>query len=293
MPQEKLIEMEIEQLEKVASQVRRDIVRMVHGCQSGHPGGSLGCTEILVALYFEQMKIKEENGKPVFDMNGEGEDLFFLSNGHISPVWYSVLAHKGYFPKEEMATFRKLNSRLQGHPTTHEHLEGIRIASGSLGQGMSAAIGAALAKKLNKDTRTVFVLMGDGEQQEGQVWEAASFAPHHEVDNLIAMIDLNGQQIDGPTLKVMNNRDLGKKYEAFGWEVITIEEGNDMAAVVKGLYEAKSRLGHGRPIMILVHTGMGFGVDFMMGSHKWHGVAPNDEQLAAALGQLEETLGDY
>ncbi|TDE16721.1 transketolase [Dyadobacter psychrotolerans] len=287
------MEMEIEQLEKVASQVRRDIVRMVHGCQSGHPGGSLGCTEILVALYFEQMKIKEENGKPVFDMNGEGEDLFFLSNGHISPVWYSVLAHKGYFPKEEMATFRKLNSRLQGHPTTHEHLEGIRIASGSLGQGMSAAIGAALAKKLNKDTRTVFVLMGDGEQQEGQVWEAASFAPHHEVDNLIAMIDLNGQQIDGPTLKVMNNRDLGKKYEAFGWEVITIEEGNDMAAVVKGLYEAKSRLGHGRPIMILVHTGMGFGVDFMMGSHKWHGVAPNDEQLAAALGQLEETLGDY
>lgn len=285
--------MEIEQLEKVASQVRRDIVRMVHGCQSGHPGGSLGCTEILVALYFEQMKINEENGKPVFDMNGEGEDLFFLSNGHISPVWYSVLAHKGYFPKEEMATFRKLDSRLQGHPTTHEHLEGIRIASGSLGQGMSVAIGAALAKKLNKDPRTVFVLMGDGEQQEGQVWEAASFAPHHDVDNLIAMIDLNGQQIDGPTLKVMNNRDLGKKYEAFGWEVINIEEGNDMAAVVKGLYEAKSRLGHGRPIMILVHTGMGFGVDFMMGSHKWHGVAPNDEQLAAALGQLEETLGDY
>ena len=285
--------MEIEQLEKVASQVRRDIVRMVHGCQSGHPGGSLGCTEILVALYFEQMKINEENGKPVFDMNGEGEDLFFLSNGHISPVWYSVLAHKGYFPKEEMATFRKLDSRLQGHPTTHEHLEGIRIASGSLGQGMSVAIGAALAKKLNKDDRTVFVLMGDGEQQEGQVWEAASFAPHHEIDNLIAMIDLNGQQIDGPTLKVMNNRDLGKKYEAFGWEVINIEEGNDMAAVVKGLYEAKSRLGHGRPIMILVHTGMGFGVDFMMGSHKWHGVAPNDEQLAAALGQLEETLGDY
>ena len=285
--------MEIEQLEKVASQVRRDIVRMVHGCQSGHPGGSLGCTEIFVALYFEQMKLKEENGKPVFDMNGEGEDLFFLSNGHISPVWYSVLAHRGYFEKSELATFRKLDSRLQGHPTTHEHLEGIRIASGSLGQGMSAAIGSALAKKLNKDDRSVFVLMGDGEQQEGQVWEAAMFAPHHEVDNLIAIIDLNGQQIDGPTLKVMNNRDLGKKYEAFGWEVISIEEGNDMAAVVKGLYEAKSRLGHGRPIMILVHTGMGFGVDFMMGSHKWHGVAPNDEQLAAALGQLEETLGDY
>jgi transketolase len=285
--------MEIEKLEKVASQVRRDIVRMVHGCQSGHPGGSLGCTEILVALYFEQMKLNEENGKPVFDMNGEGEDLFFLSNGHISPVWYSVLAHRGYFDKSELATFRKLDSRLQGHPTTHEHLEGIRIASGSLGQGMSAAIGSALAKKLNKDDRSVFVLMGDGEQQEGQVWEAAMFAPHHEVDNLIAIIDLNGQQIDGPTLKVMNNRDLGKKYEAFGWEVISIEEGNDMAAVVKGLYEAKSRLGHGRPIMILLHTGMGFGVDYMMGTHKWHGTAPNDDQLAVALAQLEETLGDY
>lgn len=285
--------MEIEKLEKVASQVRRDIVRMVHGCQSGHPGGSLGCTEILVALYFEQMKLNEENGKPVFDMNGKGEDLFFLSNGHISPVWYSVLAHRGYFDKSELATFRKLDSRLQGHPTTHEHLEGIRIASGSLGQGMSAAIGSALAKKLNKDDRSVFVLMGDGEQQEGQVWEAAMFAPHHEVDNLIAIIDLNGQQIDGPTLKVMNNRDLGKKYEAFGWEVISIEEGNDMAAVVKGLYEAKSRLGHGRPIMILLHTGMGFGVDYMMGTHKWHGTAPNDDQLAVALAQLEETLGDY
>jgi transketolase len=285
--------MEIEKLEKVASQVRRDIVRMVHGCQSGHPGGSLGCTEILVALYFEQMKLNEENGKPVFDMNGEGEDLFFLSNGHISPVWYSVLAHRGYFEKSELATFRKLDSRLQGHPTTHEHLEGIRIASGSLGQGMSAAIGSALAKKLNKDDRSVFVLMGDGEQQEGQVWEAAMFAPHHEVDNLIAIIDLNGQQIDGPTLKVMNNRDLGKKYEAFGWEVISIEEGNDMAAVVKGLYEAKSRLGHGRPILILLHTGMGFGVDYMMGTHKWHGTAPNDDQLAVALAQLEETLGDY
>lgn len=285
--------MEIEQLEKVASQVRRDIVRMVHGCQSGHPGGSLGCTEILVALYFEQMKLNQKDGKPVFDMDGKGEDLFFLSNGHISPVWYSVLSHRGYFPKEELATFRKLNSRLQGHPTTHEHLEGIRIASGSLGQGMSVAIGAALAKKLNKDDRTVFVLMGDGEQQEGQVWEAAQSAPHHDIDNLIAIIDLNGQQIDGPTLKVNNNRDLAKKYEAFGWEVISIEEGNDMAAVVKGLYEAKSRLGHARPILILLHTGMGFGVDFMMGSHKWHGVAPNDEQLAAALAQLEETLGDY
>ena len=285
--------MEIEQLKNVASQVRRDIVRMVHGCQSGHPGGSLGCTEILVALYFEQMKLNEENGKPVFDMNGQGEDLFFLSNGHISPVWYSVLAHRGYFDKSELATFRKLDSRLQGHPTTHEHLEGIRIASGSLGQGLSAGIGAALAKKLNKDDRSVFVLMGDGEQQEGQVWEAAMFAPHHEVDNLVAIIDLNGQQIDGPTLKVMNNRDLGKKYEAFGWEVISVEEGNDMAAVVKGLYEAKGRLGHGRPILILLHTGMGYGVDYMMGTHKWHGTAPNDDQLAVALAQLEETLGDY
>ncbi|GGM99786.1 transketolase [Dyadobacter beijingensis] len=285
--------MEIEQLEKVASQVRRDIVRMVHACQSGHPGGSLGCTDLLVALYFERMKLKEQDGKVVFDMDGKDEDLFFLSNGHISPVWYSVLARKGYFPTAELGTFRKLDSRLQGHPTTHEHLEGIRIASGSLGQGMSVAIGAALSKKLNNDKSTVYVLMGDGEQQEGQVWEAAMFAPHHQVDNLIAFIDLNGQQIDGPTLKVMNNRDLGAKYEAFGWEVISIEEGNDMASIVKGLYEAKGRLGHGRPIMVLLHTGMGYGVDFMMGSHKWHGVAPNDEQLAAALAQLEETLGDY
>ncbi|WP_025763823.1 transketolase [Dyadobacter tibetensis] len=288
-----MTKMEIEQLEKVASQVRRDIVRMVHGCQSGHPGGSLGCADLLVALYFKQMKLKEEDGKPVFDMDGKNEDMFFLSNGHISPVWYSVLARKGYFPVPEMATFRKLNTRLQGHPTTHEHLEGIRIASGSLGQGMSVALGAAKAKKLNNDPSTVYVLMGDGEQQEGQVWEAAMFAPHHKVDNLIAFIDLNGQQIDGPTVEVMNNLDLVKKYEAFGWEVLTIEEGNDMAALLKGLYEAKSRLGHGRPIMVMVHTGMGFGVDFMMGTHKWHGTAPNDDQLAAALGQLEETMGDY
>lgn len=285
--------MEIEKLEKIASQVRRDIVRMVHACQSGHPGGSLGCTELLVALYFEQMKLKEENGTPIFNMDGLGEDLFFLSNGHISPVWYSVLARRGYFPVPELATFRKLNSRLQGHPTTHEGLDGIRIASGSLGQGMSVAIGAALAKKMNNDPSTVYVLMGDGEQQEGQVWEAATFAPHHKVDNLIAFIDLNGQQIDGPTEKIMNNRDLGKKYEAFGWEVINIKDGNDMASVVKGLYEAKSHRGEGRPVMVLVHTGMGFGVDFMMGTHKWHGTAPNDEQLAVALAQLEETMGDY
>jgi transketolase len=285
--------MEIEQLEKVASQVRRDIVRMVHSCQSGHPGGSLGCTDLLVALYFESLKLNEQDGVPIFDMNGKGEDLFFLSNGHISPVWYSTLARRGYFPVPELATFRKLDSRLQGHPTTHEHLEGIRIASGSLGQGLSVALGAAVAKKLNNDNGHVYVLMGDGEQQEGQVWEAAMFAPHHQVDNLVAFIDLNGQQIDGPTVKVMDNRDLGKKYEAFGWEVISIEEGNDMAAVVKGIYEAKSRMGHGKPIMVLLHTGMGFGVDFMMGTHKWHGTAPNDEQLAAALAQLDETLGDY
>ncbi|WP_373511905.1 transketolase [Persicitalea sp.] len=285
--------MEIKELEKVASQVRRDIVRMVHACQSGHPGGSLGCTELFVALYFEQMHLKEKNGEVVFDMDGKGEDLFFLSNGHISPVWYSVLARKGYFPVKELATFREIDSRLQGHPTTHEGLPGIRIASGSLGQGNSVAMGAALAKRLDKDDHLVYVLMGDGEQQEGQVWEAASFAPHHHIDHLIAFIDLNGQQIDGPTVEVMNNRDLGKKYEAFGWEVMTITQGNDMAEVVKGLTEAKSKAGHGKPVMVLLETGMGYGVDFMMGSHKWHGVAPNDEQLKAALDQLEETMGDY
>jgi transketolase len=285
--------MEIEQLQSIASQVRRDIVRMVHGCQSGHPGGSLGCTDLLVALYFERMKLKEQDGQPVFDMDGTHEDLFFLSNGHISPVWYSVLARKGYFPVEELATFRKLNTRLQGHPTTHEELPGVRIASGSLGQGLSVAIGAAMAKKLNDDDSFVYCLMGDGEQQEGQVWEAATFAPHHQVDNLIAFIDLNGQQIDGPTVKVMNNRDLGAKYEAFGWEVMEVVDGNDMAAIVKGLTEAKGKAGHGKPVMVLLHTGMGYGVDFMMGSHKWHGVAPNDEQLALALGQLDETMGDY
>ena len=285
--------MEIQELEKIASQVRRDIVRMVHACQSGHPGGSLGCTELFVALYFDRMHLKEEDGKVIFNMDGEGEDLFFLSNGHISPVWYSVLARKGYFPVEELATFREINSRLQGHPTTHEGLPGIRIASGSLGQGNSVAIGAALAKRLNNDDHLVYVLMGDGEQQEGQVWEAATFAPHHKIGHLIAFIDLNGQQIDGPTVEVMNNRDLGAKYEAFGWEVMTIVQGNDMAEVVKGLTEARSKAGHGKPVMVLLETGMGYGVDFMTGSHKWHGVAPNDEQLAAALGQLEETLGDY
>jgi transketolase len=285
--------MEIKELEKIASQVRRDIVRMVHACQSGHPGGSLGCTELLVALYFDQMHLKEKEGEVVFDMDGKDEDMFFLSNGHISPVWYSVLARKGYFPVAELATFRKIDSRLQGHPTTHEGLPGIRIASGSLGQGASVAIGAALSKRLDKDDHLVYVLMGDGEQQEGQVWEAAAFAPHHEIGHLIAFIDLNGQQIDGPTIKVMNNRDLGEKYKAFGWEVMHIEQGNDMASVVKGITEARSKAGHGKPVMVLLETGMGYGVDFMMGSHKWHGVAPNDEQLATALAQLDETMGDY
>jgi transketolase len=285
--------MDIQQLEKVASQVRRDIVRMVHGCQSGHPGGSLGCADLLVALYFDQMHLNETADGPVFSMDGANEDLFFLSNGHISPVWYSVLARRGYFGVGELASFRKINSRLQGHPTTHEELPGIRIASGSLGQGLSVALGAAFAKRLNQDPHYVFCLMGDGEQQEGQVWEAAMFAPHHQLDRVIAFIDLNGQQIDGPTVKVMNNRDLGAKYRAFGWEVMQIEKGNDMAAVVAGIQQAKAAAGQGKPVMVLLTTDMGYGVDFMMGSHKWHGVAPNDAQLAEALAQLPETLGDY
>ncbi|MCR9065214.1 MAG: transketolase [Cytophagales bacterium] len=288
--------MQIKELEDIASQVRRDIVRMVHGCASGHPGGSLGCTDLLVALYFQQMKISNRKGKGgylSFKMDGLNEDLFFLSNGHISPVFYSVLSRRGYFDPAELATFRKIDSRLQGHPTTHEGLPGIRVASGSLGQGMSVAIGAALSKKLNNDDKNVFVLMGDGEQQEGQVWEAAQFAPHHKVDNLIAIIDLNHQQIDGSTDEVMNNRDLKAKYKAFGWRVMEIANGNDMEEVVKGLRKAKRISGKGQPIMIIMHTEMGAGVDFMMGSHKWHGIAPNDEQLAAALAQLPETIGDY
>ena len=288
--------MQIKELQDIASQVRRDIVRMVHGCASGHPGGSLGCTDLLVALYFQQMKINNRKGKGghlSFKMDGDGEDLFFLSNGHISPLFYSVLSRRGYFEAAEMATFRKLNSRLQGHPTTHEGLPGIRIASGSLGQCMSVAIGAALAKRLKGDDSNVFVLMGDGEQQEGQVWEAAQFAPHHKVDNLIAIIDVNGQQIDGSTNQVMNNLDLKAKYKAFGWRVMEIADGNDMEQVVKGLRKAKRISGNGTPIMILMYTEMGAGVDFMMGSHKWHGIAPNDEQLAAALAQLPETIGDY
>lgn len=279
---------DINKLEQIASQVRRDIVRMVHACQSGHPGGSLGCTDYFVALYFHAMK-----HDPSFNMDGVGEDLFFLSNGHISPVFYSTLARAGYFPVSELATFRKINSRLQGHPTTHEDLPGIRVASGSLGQGLSVAIGAAQAKKLNSDDRLVYVLMGDGELQEGQIWEAAMYAAHNKVDNLIAAVDYNGAQIDGPTDLVLSLGDLRAKWEAFGWDVLEVEKGNDMTAVITGIETAQSRSGKGKPIVILLHTEMGAGVDFMMGTHKWHGVAPNDEQLASALSQITETLGDY
>jgi transketolase len=275
------------ELKKVASQVRRDIVRMVHGAKGGHPGGALGCTDLLVLLYFKIMK-HDKN----FKMDGIGEDLFFLSNGHISAVLYSTLARAGYFPVKELSTHRKINSRLQGHPTPHEHLEGIRMASGSLGQGLSVGIGAALAKKLNNDDRTVYVLMGDGEQEEGQIWEAAMFAPHHKVDNLIAFVDYNGQQIDGPTDKVLNLLDLGKKYEAFGWEVYHCD-GNNMEELEATILKAQAAKGDGVPKILIMKTEMGQGVDFMMHTHKWHGTAPNDEQLAKALGQLEETLGDY
>ena len=274
-------------LTETASQIRRDIVRMVHAVQSGHPGGSLGCTEYFTALYFNVMK-----HNPNFAMDGIGEDLFFLSNGHISPVFYSTLARSGYFPAAELATFRKLNSRLQGHPATHEHLPGVRIASGSLGQGMSVAIGAALAKKLNNDNNIVYSLHGDGELDEGQNWEAIMFAAHKNVDNLIATIDYNGQQIDGPTKKIMNLDNLKAKFEAFNWRVLEME-GNDMDAVVAGLNNAKTFVGKGKPIVILMKTAMGKGVDFMEGSHEWHGIAPNDEQLTKALAQLPETLGDY
>lgn len=278
---------DIQALQQLTSQVRRDIVRMVHACQSGHPGGSLGCTEFFVALYFEIMKHDKS-----FNMDGQGEDLFFLSNGHISPVWYSVLARSGYFDIKELSTFRKLNTRLQGHPATHEHLPGVRVASGSLGQGLSVAIGAAATKKLNKDKQLIYVLMGDGEQQEGQVWEAAMFAAHNKIDNLIATIDCNGQQIDGPVDEVLSLMDLKAKWKAFGWEVIECN-GNDLEEVIKTLKHAKTLTGKGKPVMNLMRTEMGYGVDFMVGSHKWHGIAPNDEQLALALDQLEETLGDY
>lgn len=274
-------------LKRMASQVRRDILRMVYECQSGHPGGSLGCTDYFVALYFKIMK-----HDPSFNMDGKGEDIFFLSNGHISPVFYSVLARSGYFDIEELKTFRKINSRVQGHPATHEGLPGIRIASGSLGQGMSVAIGAALAKKMNKDHSLVFSLHGDGELQEGQNWEAAMFAPFNKVDNLISAVDVNGQQIDGPTDKVLGLLDLHEKFSAFGWDVMHAD-GNDMEGIVKALEEAKDRSGKGKPVMILMKTIMGKGVDFMEGSHKWHGVAPNDQQLEEALKQLEETYGDF
>lgn len=274
-------------LTEIASQVRRDIVRMVHQVQSGHPGGSLGCADFLTALYFEVM-----NHRPQFSMDAVGEDVFFLSNGHISPVFYSVLARSGYFPVSELATFRKINSRLQGHPTTHEHLPGVRMSSGSLGQGMSVAIGAALTKKLNKDSSIVYSLHGDGELDEGQNWEAIMSAAHLQVDNLIATIDVNGQQIDGPTSKVMNLGSLKAKFEAFDW-LVTEMDGNDMDDTLAGLARAKSMLGNKKPVVILMKTVMGKGIDFMEGTHEWHGIAPNDEQLARALAQLPETLGDY
>ena len=274
-------------LTKIASQIRRDIVRMVHAQQSGHPGGSLGCTDFLTALYFKVLK--HDNS---FSMDGKEEDLFFLSNGHISPVFYSVLARSGYFDVKELATFRKINSRLQGHPTTHEHLPGIRIASGSLGQGMSVAIGAALSKKYNNDNRTVYCLHGDGELQEGQIWESIMFAAHNKVDNLIATVDVNGQQIDGPLSKVLSLDSLEDKFKAFNWTVLHMD-GHNMDEIVATLDKAKALTGQGKPICILMKTEMGKGVDFMEGSHEWHGIAPNDEQLAKALGQLEETLGDY
>ncbi|HEY8399481.1 MAG TPA: transketolase [Flavihumibacter sp.] len=275
-------------LQEIASQIRRDIVRMVHGANSGHPGGSLGCTDFFTALFFKVMKHNKD-----FNMDGIGEDLFFLSNGHISPVYYSTLARCGYFDIKELATFRKLNSRLQGHPATHEHLPGIRVASGSLGQGMSVAIGAAMAKKLNNDPQLVFSLHGDGELNEGQNWEAIMFAAHHKVDNLISTVDWNGQQIDGSTDKVMGLGALDKKFESFGWEVLILEKGNDVDAIVETLEKAKSMTGKGKPIAILMKTVMGAGVDFMEGTHEWHGIAPNDEQLARALAQIPETLGDY
>lgn len=278
---------DITKLKQLSSQIRRDIVRMVHACQSGHPGGSLGCTEFFVALYFHFMK---HNNK--FNMSGDGEDLFFLSNGHISPVWYATLARAGYFDPKELATFRQINSRVQGHPATHEHLPGIRIASGSLGQGLSVAIGAAQVKKLKNDDRSVYVLMGDGELQEGQVWEAAMYAGHNKVDNLIATIDYNGQQIDGPVDKILSLMDLQAKWEAFGWTVQTFN-GNNMEDVIAGITQAQQLARKGKPVMNLMKTEMGYGVDYMVGSHKWHGVAPNDEELKKALAQLEETIGDY
>ncbi|MCL6267863.1 transketolase [Flagellimonas myxillae] len=277
-----------QELQDLVTQVRRDILRMVHKVNSGHPGGSLGCTEYFVALYNEIMELKDG-----FDMDGIGEDVFFLSNGHISPVYYSVLARRGYFPIDELNTFRLIDSRLQGHPTTHEGLPGVRIASGSLGQGMSVAIGAAQAKKLNGDDHLVFSLHGDGELQEGQNWEAIMYAAGNKVDNLIATVDRNGQQIDGGTEDVLPLGDVAEKFRVFGWDVLEIENGNDLEQVIDGLNEAKSRTGKGKPVCVVMTTEMGNGVDFMMYTHAWHGKAPSDEQLETALAQNPETLGDY
>jgi transketolase len=279
---------DIQELQRIATQVRRDIIRMVHAVQSGHPGGSLGCTEFFTALYFHILRHDPKN----WNMDGRGQDLFFLSNGHISPVWYSVLARSGYFPVSELATFRKLDSRLQGHPTTHEGLPGVRMASGSLGQGLSVAIGAALAKKMNGDDHLVYSLHGDGELQEGQIWEAAMSAAARKVDNLISTVDWNNRQIDGNVEDVMPLGDLKAKWMAFGWDVLEAD-GNDLGSLIASLTEARGRTGKGRPVMVLMRTEMGQGVDFMTGTHKWHGVAPNDEQAAKALAQLEETFGDY
>jgi len=279
---------DIKQLHDFTTQVRRDILRMVHAVNSGHPGGSLGCAEFLVALYQDIL-----NRKSGFNMNGNGEDLFFLSNGHISPVFYSVLARSGYFPVAELATFRKLNTRLQGHPTTHDNLPGVRMASGSLGQGLSVAIGAAQAKKLNKDSNLVYILTGDGELQEGQNWEAIMYASAKKVDNLIATVDLNGKQIDGSTDEVLSMGNIKAKFEAFDWEVLEIVKGNDIESILSGMNEAKAKTGKGKPVCVLLNTEMGNGVDYMMHTHAWHGKAPNDEQLAKALEQNPETLGDY
>ena len=278
----------IEELRKIASQVRRDIIRQVNMSNSGHPGGSLGCADFMVALYFYQMSYSAAN----FEMDGKHEDVFFLSNGHISPLWYSVLARAGFFNPTELKTFRKINSRLQGHPATHEGLPGIRIASGSLGQGLSVAIGVSIAKKLNNDSHLVYCLCGDGEMEEGQIWEAIMYAGAKKIDNIIATIDVNNQQIDGPVDKIMPYGNLRPKFESFAWQVIETD-GNKMEELVETLEKAKAMTGKGKPVVILMKTEMGQGVDFMMGSHKWHGIAPNEEQMASALSQLEETLGDF
>ena len=278
----------IKELQDIVIQVRRDILRMVHKVNSGHPGGSLGCTEFFVSLFYQVMEIKMP-----FEMNGKNQDIFFLSNGHISPVFYSVLARKGFFPIKELETFRLINSRLQGHPTTHEGLPGIRVASGSLGQGLSVSIGAAISKKLNKDPKIVYVLLGDGELQEGQNWEAIMFAAANNIDNLIATVDVNGKQIDGSTNEVLDLGNLEMKFISFGWEVILLNNGNNISEVINSLIKAKSKLSKGKPVVILMKTEMGNGVDFMMNTHAWHGVAPNDEQLKSGLKQNPETLGDY